>query len=476
MAVLAETRDLSSASGARERLEQFLSAQRAKRHPSENFEQFERELHSYFAAAECEVLGEELGRWDVDLPTLEIDGQSYRRVLRSETAYLSAAGPVRVERNLYGRGLAGEPALCPLELRAGIVEGYWTPRAARQAIWTVAQMTPGDAEKHFVELENRQPSRSSLDRLPKALNGRWEANRERFEAELRSQWEVPEGAVTVAVSLDGVRVPMRDGDRHKKRVQSVAAGKATRGPAGYQEVGCGTLSFYDAQGERLSTLRMARMPEPKKTTLKAMLTAELEAVREQCPPLQVVKLADGAKDNWTYLSETLPGGTEWVDFYHAAEHLKVAFDQVYGASNPTAAAQFAKYRHVLRDDEDGVEKVIRTLAYHHKKHPRRQKLLTELKYFRGHRHRMRYAHAAAQKLPIGSGVVEAACKTLATQRLKGAGMRWRHSGGQAILTWRALGHSDRFVQGWNLVAQTYKRQVSIPENVVIFPTRTQSVK
>jgi hypothetical protein len=67
----------------------------------------------------------------------------------------------------------------------------------------------------------------------------------------------------------------------------------------------------------------------------------------------------------------------------------VAFDQVSGASNPTAAAQFAKYRHVLRDDEDGVEKVIRTLAYHHKKHPQRQKLLTELKYFRGHRHRMR---------------------------------------------------------------------------------------
>jgi hypothetical protein len=74
-------------------LEQFLLAQRAKRHPSENFEQFERELPSYFAAAECEVLGEELRRWDVDLPTLEIDGQSYRRVLRSETTYLSAAGP-----------------------------------------------------------------------------------------------------------------------------------------------------------------------------------------------------------------------------------------------------------------------------------------------------------------------------------------------------------------------------------------------
>jgi hypothetical protein len=337
-------------------------------------------------------------------------------------------------------------------------------------------MTPGEAEAHFQELGNMQPSRSSLERLPKALNERWEAARERFEAKLRLQWEVPEKAVTVAVSLDGVRVPMRDGERQNKRAQSMAAGKDPRGPAGYQEVGCGTLSFYDSDGQRLATLRMARMPESKKTTLKAMLTAELEAVREQRPLLQVVKLADGAKDNWTYLSETVTGGPEVVDFYHASEHLKAAFDQVYGASSSTSAAQCAKYRHILRHDPDGVEKVIRTLAYHHRQHPRREKLLTELKYFRRHRHRMRYAKLAQQKLPIGSGVVEAACKTLVTQRLTGSGMRWRHNGGQAILTWRALIQSDRFAQGWKLIAQTYKKKVSLPDNIIAFPSRGQTSK
>ena len=51
---------------------------------------------------------------------------------------------------------------------------------------------------------------------------------------------------------------------------------------------------------------------------------------------------------------------------------------------------------------------------------------------------MRYAQAKSCNLPIGSGVVEAACKTLATQRMKRSGMRWRHAGGQAILTLRAL--------------------------------------
>lgn len=476
MSVLSETSVLSSVESAVDRLNQFIAVQRSKVNPEGDFEHFERELHHYFVAAECEVLGEELSRWDIDVASVEVDGERYRRVLRSEMTYLSGAGEVRVERSLYGRGLVGEKALCPLELRAGIVEGYWTPRAARQAVSTVAQMTPGQAQVHFEELENMQPSRSSLDRLPKALSAHWEANREVFEAKLRERWAIPEQAVTVAVSLDGVMVPMRDGARDQKRAQSVAAGKQTRGPAGHQEVGCATLSCYDGDGERLSTLRLGRMPETKKVTLKAMLSAELASALEQRPELMLVKIADGAKDNWRYLSNALPPATEVVDFYHAASHLKTAFDQVYGASSSASTAQFEKYRHLLRHHPEGVEKVIRTLAYHRRKYPRREKLLTELKYFRRHRHRMNYANVAEQNLPIGSGVVEAACKTLATARMKGAGMRWRHSGGQAILTWRALVQSNRFVQGWNLVAQVYKKSVTLSENVIAFPVRVQAAK
>jgi hypothetical protein len=85
---------------------------------------------------------------------------------------------------------------------------------------------------------------------------------------------------------------------------------------------------------------------------------------------------------------------------------------------------------------------------------------------------MRYAQAQAQNLPIGSGVVEAACKTLATQRMKRSGMRWRQAGGQAILTLRALHQSERFDRAWKLLSSTYKRTVEIPENVVLFPKRT----
>jgi hypothetical protein len=451
-----------------DRLQAFIAERRSLKEPCGDMECFERELHEYVVAVEREGLAEELARLDVDLPAVTIEGEVYRQVVRCEETYTSAAGPVRVMRSLYRRLGEGERTLCPLELRAGIVEGRWTPLAARQAAFVVAHLTPQEGEDLFRELGNMSPSKSSLDRLPKQLSERWEAERERFEAALRTEETVPPEAVTVAVSLDGVMVPMKDGGRTQKRQDAKAQGKHTCGPAGYQEVGCGTLSFYDAEGGRLSTVRLARMPEKHKATLKDTLSEEIAAVLEQRPALTLVKLADGAKDNWTYLGAVLPQGIETLDFYHACEHRKAAFDAAYGDNSAKSKAQFEKYRHLLRDEADGVEKVIRALCHLRDTHP----LSTELAYFRRHRHRMRYAQAQAQNLPIGSGVVEAACKTLATQRMKRSGMRWRQAGGQAILTLRALHQSERFARAWKLLSRTYQRTVEIPENVVLFPKRT----
>ncbi len=83
---------------------------------------------------------------------------------------------------------------------------------------------------------------------------------------------------------------------------------------------------------------------------------------------------------------------------------------------------------------------------------------------------MKYAELQDQGLPIGSGIVEAACKTLVSQRLKQAGMRWSLHGGQAILTFRALLQSQRFDRAFDRLALFYKSTVSCPENVVPFPS------
>ena len=202
-----------------------------------------------------------------------------------------------------------------MELQAGLVEGRWTPHAAKQATWVVSHLTPGEGEELFQMFGGLKPSKSSLDRLPKQLGQRWERERIEFEDVLRAQERVPAEAVSMAVSLDGVMVPMKNGQRQTKRAKAAKEGKYTRGPAGNKEVGCGTLSFYDEEGERLATIRMARMPEVKKATLKVTLSKEVNSCLAERPDLKVVKVADGAKDNWTFLSGELPDGEEVIDLF-----------------------------------------------------------------------------------------------------------------------------------------------------------------
>lgn len=435
------------------------------------FANFEKDLHAKVMEFEREMVAEEMGRADVDVEAIVIDGVTHRRVLRCEDVYVTAAGPVRIMRTLFkDRTDETGRSVSPMDLRLGIMEGRWTPLAAQQATWVVAQMTPARAEELFERVGNMTPSKSSLDRLPKLLSGRWEEDRIHFEAVLRGGDVIPAETKSVAVSLDGVHTPMKNGGAKEKRQQTAREGRLTRGPAGYREVGCGTLSFCDAEGSMISAVRMARMPEPKKATLKRMLLADMTAALLSRPDLVLVKLADGAEDNWTFLSQQLPEGIEILDFFHAAEHLNAALGSVHGEGSVEARRRFEDLRFVLKEVPDGAEKVIRSLDYLHKKHPQNVQVKKELAYFRNNRHRMRYHHFTAQGLPIGSGVVEAACKTLVTQRLKQSGMRWDEEGGQAILTVRGWTQSsDRFERAWALLAATYQAEVVVLHNVVPFP-------
>jgi hypothetical protein len=458
------------------KLNTFIDERRHAREPVKDLEAFERELRERFSAAEAEAMAEELARFDVDAPAVEIDGVPHRRVLRCPQTYMTASGPVSVERTLYSTRQDGERAVAAMELRAGIVAGYFTPLAAQHGAWVVAHLTPEEGETMFQRLGAMSPSKSSLDRLPKALSALWEDDRTSFEQRLRAGEKVPKAAHTVAVSLDGVLVPMKDGDRAQKFARTRAEGRVAKGPAGYNEASCGTLTLHDDQGQPLHTVRLGRMPEKGKATLKEQITAELKALLRQRPDLRVVTLADGVHDNWAFLAQ-LPTGrcdSQIVDFFHAAEHLHEALTVAHGEASVRCAAEFEKYRHLLRHDTDGIQKVIRHLCYLRDQHPRRKKIANALKYFRHHRDRMRYASFARRKMPIGSGIVEAACKTLVSQRLKRSGMRWRHAGGQAILTLRALDQSGRFDCAWKMLAATYRRDVQLPENVIDIGSRKKA--
>jgi len=458
-------------SPASQQLREFLRAhQQAWQAGTPEFEQFERELHEHVMNLERECLAQELARYDVAAERIEVGGVSYQPVLQAAETYLSSAGPVRVERHLYRPAGRNAKSICPLELRAGIISGYWTPRAARHGAFVVAQLPVSQAEALCAELGTMQPSRSTLDRLPRTLSAHWEAHRAEWEAAVQAQETVPAEATTLAISVDGVMAPLKPhaAERVAKRA---AAGKHASGPTGYREVGCGTLTLYDREGERLQTVQYARMPESKKVTLGQQLQAETQAIVGARPDLQRVYLADGAEPNWELLAAVdqalggLPDARiEIVDFYHACEHLKRGCDAIWGESTVRGQAEFARLRVLLKEADDGAACIIRTLKYHagRARGARRKRIRSALTYFRNQRERMQYAAYQRQHLPIASGVMEAACKTLVTQRLKGSGMAWTLAGGQAILTLRSLIQSGRWAQAWPLLAADFCSPVVIP--------------
>lgn len=440
-----------------------------------DFEQFERELHEQVMALERELVAEELAHYDVMAEHIEVEGVTYHHTLTSPETYLSAAGPVTVTRHLYRPTGRGSKSICPLELRAGIVAGYFTPRAARHAAFVMAQLTPGESEALFAELESMRPSRASLDRLPKTLSVHWETHRQEWETALRMQETVPAEATVMAVSVDGVMVPMKDGAAERTAKQT-EPGKHASGPTGNQEVGCGTVVLYDAEGARVQTVRYGRMPESKKVTLQQQLHAEAASIITLRPDLRRVYLADGAKDNWRLLNEieralnpSAPSCVYIVDFYHACDHLKKACDAAWGESTPRSKAEFERLKTLLKEADGGADQVIRVLKYQRSRArgTKRERLEAELTYFRNQRPHMNYAEYVRQGLPIASGVIEAACKTLVTQRMKRSGMAWRPLGGQGILTLRRLIQSERWHAAWALLSADFCKVVVVsqPQNI-----------
>ncbi len=441
---------------------------------SRDFYEFEKSLHERLREAEREIVADVMAASDIDADAIEVAGRVHRRVLRSKQTYMTASGEVQVERWLYkDRADPTAHALAALDLRLGIVEGFWTQRAAEQASWVVTQMTPQKAEELFARVGNMDPSKSSIDRLPRALGERWEAEREKYEHVLREAIVVPEGAVSIAVSIDGVLAPI-DGGANPTSVRSAAAreGRLSKGPAGYREIGCATLAFCDAKGDLISAVRFGRGPESKKLTLKETLRKDLEHVLQQRPDLKVAKIADAGGDNWEYLS-SLPAGPEILDFFHATEHLAAALAAVHGDGTFETRHKFELLRHRLLMEDEGAQAVINSLEYLRRKNPRIKRVAQVLAYFRKNKHRMRYAEWKRDGFMIGSGVVEAACKTLVAQRLKLSGMRWSHKGAQAILTMRGWDQSDRFDKAWALVAATYQRDVHVLANIVDITPRPE---
>lgn len=200
------------------------------------------------------------------------------------------------------------------------------------------------------------------------------------------------------------------------------------------------------------------MPQQGAITFKRQFEQEVLAAQEKLPPgTTKIFLCDGHRSIWSY-ADNNPMYNDYeklIDFYHTTEHLSKAGEALFGKSSEFGNVWYNKYRKKLLEDNDGAESVLRSMTYYSRNLPksRQEKLEAERTFFMRNKDRMSYADFLARGLPIGSGPVEASCKSIVKTRLCRSGMRWSRHGGQRILHLRCFVKSDRWDVFWKQYIQ-----------------------
>lgn len=225
----------------------------------------------------------------------------------------------------------------------------------------------------------------------------------------------------------------------------------------WHEASVATLGFFNDKGVRLKTIYVARMPEPNKATTVASLEEELTAVLRERPDLNIVFASDGAAPQWdalegikSRLPKDLTGHTmDLVDGFHVAEYVQEAAEAIEGPSCPAARILAATWRETLKEQDDGADTVLRSMRARLPSvefKTREKQLAGAIQYIANQNEagRMNYADALRRNYPIGTGITEAAAKTIVGTRMKRAGSRFSQHGGQTVMTFRAAVLSGRF--------------------------------
>jgi hypothetical protein len=250
-------------------------------------------------------------------------------------------------------------------------------------------------------------------------------------------------ALPLLIGADGVTVPFRP---HPK---------SSKGKIVYQEIKVALLTRLGSRikrsGETVTQLVQRRLVALRGTVHDLQPLLELEAHRQQISKAkQVVWVSDGARGFWRLFEQCFSSVAIGIlDFYHATQHLFEAA-AAYGntVTERTPQQWFTRLRHQLRHGY--VHRILDEFAalLHYASTPdaAKPKLRQVQNYLKIHLKHLQYRQFKKLGLPIGSGMVESACKWLITQRFKGVGMRWSEPGCDHLLHLRVAWVNQRFDQ------------------------------
>ena len=408
---------------------------------------------------------------DIDVPAVMIGGLRYTRVGRCEASYHTMVGSVSVERSLYRQsgergGQPGGKVVDAVSLRAGVVADGWLPRTARAMAHAVQQGTSREAEATAKEFGRLPYSRASFERVAHVAGALAVADHQDIEDVLIDAYEVPEEARSISVSLDRVSVPMEE--PRPRPVGRPKKGAPKRPVArNFRMAYCGTVTVPDKEGVAQHTIRYGCMPDGDVVGLRDRLVADAATLRGKQPDLKIELLCDGAPEMWNLLEEGFTpkfGDNLYrlVDLRHLMEKLGAAA-RVIDAS-PAAGERLSRWKMLLVNRDSAATDIWKELTASGldegagTDHP----VHAAITYLQNHgieTDRMNYARARRLGLALGSGNVEATCKSLFETRMKRCGARWKEETGQHIVQLRSLALSDRWEPAIHLILRPLRRAV-----------------
>jgi hypothetical protein len=368
---------------------------------------------------------------DTDGSAIEMAGAVMRTKGEQPKAYQTPYGEVVVERHVYQRSGGGK-TYCPLEREARIIITS-TPLFARQVSSKLAYGSARDVQRDLGENHRRPVAVSYIQRVSEAVASIIEVKEEHWNY-------VPPNLdveiASVAIGLDGTCMLLCD--------------------SGWREAMVGTISLYDALGERQHTIYIGATPEYGKASFLERLEREIQRTKERYPQATYIGIADGAASNWQFLCHHTR--EQILDFYHASGYLGAVAAALYPEKLTQQNQWLTQACHQLKHAPGAASQLYDQMldlscSQSHAK-VIQENLDAAVTYYRNHLHQMNYSDYRHKHYPIGSGVTEAACKTVVKQRLCCSGMRWKESGAAVILSLRTLVLTPtRWTQFWNKLNQ-----------------------
>lgn len=352
---------------------------------------------------------------------------------------LCLLGPLNLRRHYFYNAELGKGRF-PLDQALGLVDGY-SPEVTRWMCRAGAMAGSYEAASQDLltyaglQIDGRQIQRM-IEQIGPLMNKWRQGQPPVFNPALGEVF---------CVTTDGTGAPMR-----KKELRG-RKGKAKNGKARTREVKVGAVFTHRPAEPDKKPLR-----DHQSTSYIAQITTardfggllRAEALRRGVAKAKVIVfLGDGAPWIWGVARINFPKAICILDYYHAAEHLATLADALYGEATPEAKKCFRKWRKGLLKNKVG-EIIHQATADLPERGRRRALAKKQIAYFKRNRARMQYQTFRDEGYFIGSGVVEAACKTVVGQRLKQSGMLWSVKGAGHLLTVRCALLSRWFQDFW----------------------------